>query len=112
MRRTARSGGQEEGRGGGWPFSYQGHDVDAVRVTPPPPLLQNMKDNPIHIINVAIRSADSEDDDLLVAAFGTFAQSKVGQGHDLLDFDELCPPKLILTIFCRKVYSLITASEG
>nr|XP_023689141.1 acetyl-CoA carboxylase 2 isoform X5 [Paramormyrops kingsleyae] len=37
---------------------------------------KNMKDNPIHIINVAIRSADSEDDDLLVTAFSTFAQSK------------------------------------
>ncbi|XP_048833144.1 acetyl-CoA carboxylase isoform X2 [Brienomyrus brachyistius] len=37
---------------------------------------KSMKDNPIHIINVAIRSADSEDDDLLVAAFSTFAQSK------------------------------------
>ena len=36
-----------------------------------------MKENPIHIINVSIKSADTEDDDTLVTAFAAFAQSKV-----------------------------------
>lgn len=40
-------------------------------------LFQNMKENPIHIINVSIKQADTEDDDALVSAFTTFAQSKV-----------------------------------
>lgn len=39
--------------------------------------LQNARENPIHIINVSIRSADTEDDDALVKAFTAFAQSKV-----------------------------------
>lgn len=39
---------------------------------------QNTKENPIHIINVSIKSADTEDDDALVTAFTAFAQSKVG----------------------------------
>uniref|UniRef100_A0A673CQ63 acetyl-CoA carboxylase n=1 Tax=Sphaeramia orbicularis TaxID=375764 RepID=A0A673CQ63_9TELE len=37
---------------------------------------QNSKENPIHIINVSIKSADTEDDDALVTAFTAFAQSK------------------------------------
>ncbi|XP_018604528.1 acetyl-CoA carboxylase isoform X4 [Scleropages formosus] len=37
---------------------------------------KNMRENPIHIINVAIRSVDSEDDDALVTVFSTYAQSK------------------------------------
>ncbi|CAB1321598.1 unnamed protein product [Coregonus sp. 'balchen'] len=37
---------------------------------------QNMRENPIHIINVSIKSADTEDDDTLVTAFAAFAQSK------------------------------------
>uniref|UniRef100_A0A674A5U6 Acetyl-CoA carboxylase beta n=1 Tax=Salmo trutta TaxID=8032 RepID=A0A674A5U6_SALTR len=37
---------------------------------------KNMKENPIHIINVSIKSADTEDDDTLVTAFAAFAQSK------------------------------------
>lgn len=36
-----------------------------------------MRENPIHIINVSIKSADTEDDDALVTAFSDFAQSKV-----------------------------------
>lgn len=39
---------------------------------------QNTKDNPIHIINVSIKTADTEDDDVLVTALTSFAQSKVG----------------------------------
>nr|XP_015221745.1 PREDICTED: acetyl-CoA carboxylase 2 isoform X3 [Lepisosteus oculatus] len=37
---------------------------------------QSMRENPIHIINVSIRSADTEDHDALVAAFSSYAQSK------------------------------------
>uniref|UniRef100_A0A673CY40 acetyl-CoA carboxylase n=1 Tax=Sphaeramia orbicularis TaxID=375764 RepID=A0A673CY40_9TELE len=37
---------------------------------------KNSKENPIHIINVSIKSADTEDDDALVTAFTAFAQSK------------------------------------
>ncbi|XP_030647474.1 acetyl-CoA carboxylase 2 [Chanos chanos] len=37
---------------------------------------KNMRENPIHILNVSIKSADTEDDDALVTAFSTFAQSK------------------------------------
>ncbi|KAL6466122.1 hypothetical protein MHYP_G00262550 [Metynnis hypsauchen] len=37
---------------------------------------KSMRENPIHIINVSIRSADTEDDDALVKAFTDFAQSK------------------------------------
>uniref|UniRef100_A0A4W5MK54 acetyl-CoA carboxylase n=1 Tax=Hucho hucho TaxID=62062 RepID=A0A4W5MK54_9TELE len=40
-------------------------------------MVQNMMENPIHIINVSIKSADTEDDDTLVTAFAAFAQSKV-----------------------------------
>lgn len=36
-----------------------------------------MKENPIHIINVSIKQADTEDDDALVTAFTGFAHSKV-----------------------------------
>ncbi len=36
-----------------------------------------MKENPIHIINVSIKQADTEDDDVLVEAFTAFANSKV-----------------------------------
>ncbi|KAI3372884.1 hypothetical protein L3Q82_023324 [Scortum barcoo] len=36
----------------------------------------NSRDNPIHIINVSIKTADTEDDDVLVTAFTAFAQSK------------------------------------
>lgn len=39
--------------------------------------LQNTKENPIHIINVSIKTADTEDDDALVTAFTAFAHSKV-----------------------------------
>uniref|UniRef100_A0A8C1JZQ7 acetyl-CoA carboxylase n=1 Tax=Cyprinus carpio TaxID=7962 RepID=A0A8C1JZQ7_CYPCA len=39
-------------------------------------LFQNMKENPIHIINVSIKQADTEDDDALVKAFTAFAHSK------------------------------------
>uniref|UniRef100_A0AAR2J106 acetyl-CoA carboxylase n=1 Tax=Pygocentrus nattereri TaxID=42514 RepID=A0AAR2J106_PYGNA len=38
--------------------------------------VKSMRENPIHIINVSIRSADTEDDDALVKAFTDFAQSK------------------------------------
>uniref|UniRef100_A0A4W5MN20 acetyl-CoA carboxylase n=1 Tax=Hucho hucho TaxID=62062 RepID=A0A4W5MN20_9TELE len=41
---------------------------------------KNMMENPIHIINVSIKSADTEDDDTLVTAFAAFAQSKVSNG--------------------------------
>ncbi|XP_051514882.1 acetyl-CoA carboxylase 2-like isoform X2 [Myxocyprinus asiaticus] len=37
---------------------------------------KNMKENPIHIINVSLKQADTEDDDALVTAFTAFAQSK------------------------------------
>nr|XP_046243287.1 acetyl-CoA carboxylase isoform X2 [Scatophagus argus] len=37
---------------------------------------KNTKENPIHIINVSIKTADTEDDDALVTAFTGFAQSK------------------------------------
>ncbi|XP_066509285.1 acetyl-CoA carboxylase-like isoform X2 [Hoplias malabaricus] len=37
---------------------------------------KNMRENPIHILNVSIKSADTEDDDALVTAFTDFAQSK------------------------------------
>ncbi|KAF4112774.1 hypothetical protein G5714_005319 [Onychostoma macrolepis] len=37
---------------------------------------KNMKENPIHIINVSIKQADTEDDDALVKAFTAFANSK------------------------------------
>ncbi|XP_071338956.1 acetyl-CoA carboxylase 2 isoform X3 [Trachinotus anak] len=37
---------------------------------------KNTKENPIHIINVSIKTADTEDDDALVTAFTAFAQSK------------------------------------
>uniref|UniRef100_A0A7N6AXL5 acetyl-CoA carboxylase n=1 Tax=Anabas testudineus TaxID=64144 RepID=A0A7N6AXL5_ANATE len=36
-----------------------------------------VQDNPIHIINVSIKTADTEDDDALVTAFTAFSQSKV-----------------------------------
>lgn len=39
--------------------------------------LQNKRENPIHIINVSIKTADTEDDDALVTALTAFAQSKV-----------------------------------
>lgn len=39
--------------------------------------LQNTRENPIHIINVSIKTADTEDDDALVTAFTAFAQLKV-----------------------------------
>ncbi|XP_017269284.1 acetyl-CoA carboxylase isoform X2 [Kryptolebias marmoratus] len=38
--------------------------------------MKNARENPIHIINVSIKSADTEDDDALVKAFTAFAQSK------------------------------------
>uniref|UniRef100_A0A7N6BKZ6 acetyl-CoA carboxylase n=1 Tax=Anabas testudineus TaxID=64144 RepID=A0A7N6BKZ6_ANATE len=38
---------------------------------------KNARDNPIHIINVSIKTADTEDDDALVTAFTAFSQSKV-----------------------------------
>ncbi|XP_029366815.1 acetyl-CoA carboxylase isoform X2 [Echeneis naucrates] len=38
--------------------------------------IKNTKENPIHIINVSIKTADTEDDDALVKAFTAFAQSK------------------------------------
>ncbi|KAI1900999.1 hypothetical protein AGOR_G00055620 [Albula goreensis] len=37
---------------------------------------KSMKENPIHILNVSIKNADTEDDDDLVTTFSTFAQSK------------------------------------
>uniref|UniRef100_A0A7N6A6G0 acetyl-CoA carboxylase n=1 Tax=Anabas testudineus TaxID=64144 RepID=A0A7N6A6G0_ANATE len=37
---------------------------------------KNARDNPIHIINVSIKTADTEDDDALVTAFTAFSQSK------------------------------------
>ncbi|XP_061116348.1 acetyl-CoA carboxylase isoform X4 [Conger conger] len=37
---------------------------------------KSMRENPIHILNVSIKSADTEDDDKLVTDFSTFAQSK------------------------------------
>ncbi|XP_059192405.1 acetyl-CoA carboxylase isoform X2 [Centropristis striata] len=37
---------------------------------------KNTRENPIHIINVSIKTADTEDDDALVTAFTAFAQSK------------------------------------
>ncbi|XP_053336754.1 acetyl-CoA carboxylase 2 isoform X2 [Clarias gariepinus] len=38
--------------------------------------IKSMRENPIHIINVSIKSADTEDDDALVTEFSDFAQSK------------------------------------
>ncbi|KAA0716748.1 Acetyl-CoA carboxylase 2 [Triplophysa tibetana] len=43
---------------------------------------KNMKENPIHIINVSIKQADTEDDDALVSGFTTFAQSKKNLLHE------------------------------
>ncbi|XP_074494153.1 acetyl-CoA carboxylase isoform X2 [Sebastes fasciatus] len=37
---------------------------------------RNTRENPIHIINVSIKTADTEDDDTLVTAFTAFAHSK------------------------------------
>uniref|UniRef100_A0A8C2XAT9 acetyl-CoA carboxylase n=1 Tax=Cyclopterus lumpus TaxID=8103 RepID=A0A8C2XAT9_CYCLU len=37
---------------------------------------KNTRENPIHIINVSIKTADTEDGDALVTAFTAFAQSK------------------------------------
>ncbi|XP_031712065.1 acetyl-CoA carboxylase isoform X1 [Anarrhichthys ocellatus] len=37
---------------------------------------KNTRENPIHIINVSIKTADTKDDDALVTAFTAFAQSK------------------------------------
>nr|XP_020449981.1 acetyl-CoA carboxylase 2 isoform X2 [Monopterus albus] len=37
---------------------------------------KNVRENPIHIINVSIKTADTEEDDGLVTAFAAFAQSK------------------------------------
>ncbi|KAM8886755.1 acetyl-CoA carboxylase isoform 2-T4 [Spinachia spinachia] len=37
---------------------------------------KNTRENPIHIINVSIKTADTEDNDALVTAFAAFAQSK------------------------------------
>ncbi|KAG7480864.1 hypothetical protein MATL_G00060810 [Megalops atlanticus] len=37
---------------------------------------KSMKENPIHILNVSIKTADTEDDDDLVTAFSAYAQSK------------------------------------
>ncbi|KAM4616339.1 acetyl-CoA carboxylase 2 isoform 2-T2 [Polymixia lowei] len=37
---------------------------------------KNMRENPIHIINVSIKSADTEDDDALVTTLTAYAQSK------------------------------------
>ncbi|XP_046904010.1 acetyl-CoA carboxylase isoform X3 [Hypomesus transpacificus] len=37
---------------------------------------RNMRENPIHIINISIKSADTEDDDALVTALADFTQSK------------------------------------
>ncbi|XP_041854600.1 acetyl-CoA carboxylase isoform X2 [Melanotaenia boesemani] len=38
--------------------------------------IKNTRENPIHIINVSIKTADTEDADALVKAFTAFAQSK------------------------------------
>ena len=38
---------------------------------------QNSRDNPIHIINVSLKNAETEDDDALVKDFADFTQSKV-----------------------------------
>ncbi|XP_063051128.1 acetyl-CoA carboxylase isoform X2 [Engraulis encrasicolus] len=43
---------------------------------------RNMRENPIHIINVSIRSADTEDDDALVTELTAFAQLKKSLLHD------------------------------
>ncbi|KAL2091869.1 hypothetical protein ACEWY4_011667 [Coilia grayii] len=43
---------------------------------------RNMRENPIHIINVSIRLADTEDDDALVTDFAAFAQSKKSLLHE------------------------------
>ncbi|XP_021332109.1 acetyl-CoA carboxylase 2 isoform X4 [Danio rerio] len=43
---------------------------------------KNMKENPIHIINVSIKQADTEDDDALVTAFTAFAHSKKSLLYD------------------------------
>lgn len=37
---------------------------------------RNSRENPIHIINVSLKSSDTEDDDALVTAFTDFTQSK------------------------------------
>ncbi|KAM4577442.1 acetyl-CoA carboxylase isoform 2-T3 [Odontesthes bonariensis] len=39
-------------------------------------IIKNTRENPIHIINVSIKTADTEDDDALVKTFTAFAQSK------------------------------------
>ncbi|XP_072244094.1 acetyl-CoA carboxylase isoform X2 [Leuresthes tenuis] len=39
-------------------------------------IVKNTRENPIHIINVSIKTADTGDDDALVKAFTAFAQSK------------------------------------
>nr|XP_055054624.1 acetyl-CoA carboxylase isoform X7 [Misgurnus anguillicaudatus] len=43
---------------------------------------KNLKENPIHIIMVSIKQADTEDDDALVSAFTAFAQSKRDLLHE------------------------------
>lgn len=49
--------------------------------TPCPPapafLLQNLLEEPIHILNVAIQCADHPEDEALVPVFRAFVQSKV-----------------------------------
>lgn len=58
--------------------------LDALQFRSCISLFQNMKENPIHIINVSIKQADTEDDDALVSAFTTFAQSKVRYRNTML----------------------------
>lgn len=51
---------------------------------------QNKRENPIHIINVSIKTADTEDDDALVTALTAFAQSKVSRLIQFLCFSNYC----------------------
>lgn len=44
---------------------------------------QNVREEPIHILNVAVRWADHQEDEELVPIFRAFAQSKVCS-HDTL----------------------------
>lgn len=44
-------------------------------------VIQSVQDEPIHILNVAIKTDSDTDDDGLAASFREFTQSKVGSGQ-------------------------------
>lgn len=50
-------------------------------------LLQSIQDEPIHILNVAIKTDSDTDDDGLAAMFHEFTQSKVKQSSMMIVFN-------------------------